>query len=101
MQKRQHSELQRRKAEREMGLIASFMPKPLSYRTGSGMHMHMSVGDLKGKKKNLFTDDGDKRKLGLSPLAYHFLGGIMARDDDRVTRAREDAVGCQTRKLHG
>jgi glutamine synthetase len=41
------------------------------------MHMHMSVGDIK-KKRNLFNDDGDKRKLGLSPLAYHFLGGLMA-----------------------
>jgi glutamine synthetase len=61
---------------KELGLICSFMPKPMSNRTGSGMHMHLSVGDKNGK--NIFYDDKDKRKLGLSKLAYQFLGGLMA-----------------------
>ena len=61
---------------RELGLICSFMPKPLSDRTGSGMHMHASLADA--KNPNLFLDRSDRRKLGLSPLAYQFLGGLLA-----------------------
>ena len=60
---------------KEMGLICSFMPKPFANRTGSGMHMHMSISD---GTSNLFADDSDARKLGLSKLAYHFLGGLLA-----------------------
>ena len=58
-----------------MGMICSLMPKPFSNRPGNGMHMHMSIGD---GKKTLFQDDSDKAGLGLSKLAYHFLGGILA-----------------------
>ena len=58
-----------------MGMICSLMPKPFSNRPGNGMHMHMSIGD---GKKTLFQDDSDKTGLGLSKLAYHFLGGILA-----------------------
>jgi glutamine synthetase len=60
---------------REMGLIASFMPKPFANRTGTGMHMHMSISD---GNSNLFVDTSDPRKLGLSKLAYHFLAGLLA-----------------------
>ncbi len=60
----------------QMGLIASFMPKPFSNRTGTGTHFHLSIGD--GKTKNLFHDDKDKRGLGLSKMGYHFLGGLLA-----------------------
>jgi len=59
----------------EMGLICSFMPKPFANRPGNGMHMHMSLGD---GQRNLFADDRDPRGLGLSRLAYQFLGGILA-----------------------
>jgi glutamine synthetase len=61
---------------RELGLVCSFMPKPLSNRTGSGMHMHLSLADA--EHPNLFLDRSDRRSLGLSPLAYHFLGGLLA-----------------------
>jgi len=60
---------------KDMGLICSFMPKPFANLTGSGMHMHMSMSD---GTSNLFADDSDPRKLGLSKLAYHFLGGLLA-----------------------
>jgi glutamine synthetase len=60
---------------RELGIICTFMPKPLSTRTGSGMHMHLSIGDE--QNKNLFMDKADARQLGLSKLAYHFLGGLL------------------------
>ncbi|MCW5623252.1 MAG: type III glutamate--ammonia ligase [Burkholderiales bacterium] len=59
----------------QMGLVATFMPKPFSNRTGSGAHFHLSIGD--GKVKNLFHDDKDKRGLGLSKFGYHFLGGLL------------------------
>lgn len=60
---------------KEMGLICSFMPKPFANRTGNGMHIHMSISD---GEINLFADQNDSRKLGLSKLAYHFLGGLLA-----------------------
>lgn len=60
----------------QMGLIATFMPKPFSNRTGTGAHFHLSIGD--GKTKNLFHDAKDKRGLGLSKMGYHFLGGLLA-----------------------
>jgi len=60
----------------ELGLVCTFMPKPFRHRTGSGMHMHLSLADAAGR--NLFHDDADTRKLGLSGLAYHFLGGLLA-----------------------
>jgi glutamine synthetase len=60
---------------KELGLTASFMPKPFSNRTGNGMHIHMSISD---GKANLFADDADPHHLGLSQLAYHFLGGLLA-----------------------
>ena len=58
-----------------MGMICSMMPKPFSNRPGNGMHMHMSIGD---GKKSLFEDGSDKSGLGLSKLAYHFMGGLLA-----------------------
>ncbi|MFN0302401.1 MAG: type III glutamate--ammonia ligase [Burkholderiales bacterium] len=61
---------------RSMGMIATFMPKPFSNRTGTGAHFHISMGDA--KTKNIFHDDQDKNGLGLSKQGYHFLGGILA-----------------------
>jgi glutamine synthetase len=57
------------------GLLATFMPKPFAHLPGNGMHMHLSISD---GKKNLFADARDKRGLGLSKLAYAFLGGLLA-----------------------
>lgn len=62
---------------RELGAICTFMPKPWSTRTGSGMHMHLSLAELRGPVRNAFADDSDRRGLGLSRLAYHFLGGLL------------------------
>lgn len=61
---------------REVGALCTFMPKPTANRTGSGMHMHISLADA--KTKNLFHDPSDKRNLELSKLAYQFLGGLLA-----------------------
>lgn len=59
----------------EMGMICSFMPKPNANRTGNGFHFHLSITDDQGN--NLFKDDSDKNNMGLSELAYDFLGGLM------------------------
>jgi glutamine synthetase len=53
------------------GMRATFMPKPFSGLTGSGCHAHVSV--WRGSQ-NVFAGDDE---LGLSPLARHFLGGVM------------------------
>jgi glutamine synthetase len=57
-------------------MLCSFMPKPFAERSGSGLHMHMSAGKKFGD--NAFEDKSDPRGMDLSPLAYHFLGGLMA-----------------------
>ena len=57
------------------GLRATFMPKPFMHLTGNGCHAHVSLWDRAGDI-NLFHDPGGE--LGLSPRAYHFLGGVLA-----------------------
>lgn len=59
---------------REIGALASFMPKPWSDKTGNGAHFHVSLADLQSGR-NLFEDPGGE--LGLSELAYHFAGGLL------------------------
>ncbi|MDA4136029.1 MAG: glutamine synthetase family protein [Thaumarchaeota archaeon] len=59
---------------RKHGYIASFMPKIGHDWWGNGMHLHMSMWNATGK--NLFADEKDE-KMGLSPLAYHFIGGLL------------------------
>ena len=54
------------------GLRATFMPKPFHNLTGNGCHAHVSVWN---GKNNKFLDKKDM--LGLSKLAYNFLGGVM------------------------
>ena len=63
------------------GLRATFMPKPFINLTGNGCHVHLSVWDGAGKK-NLFHDP--KGDLGLSPMAYQFLGGLIHHADSLV-----------------
>src|SRR5580698_5003855 len=57
------------------GMTATFMPKPFANRAGSGAHFHVSVGTA--KQKNAFYDKNDKSGMGLSKMAYHFLGGVL------------------------
>ncbi len=60
------------------GLRATFMPKPFINLTGNGCHAHVSVWDKAGKK-NLFHNARDE--MGLSKLAYQFLGGVLHNAD--------------------
>ena len=60
------------------GFRATFMPKPFEDLTGNGCHAHVSVWDKAGKK-NLFMHKSDE--MGLSKLAYQFLGGVLHSAD--------------------
>ncbi len=54
------------------GKTATFMPKPLYAEAGNGMHVHMH---LFKKGKPLFYDKNGYSQL--SPLALHFIGGLL------------------------
>ncbi len=58
----------------ERGMIATFMPKPFADKTGSGLHLHLS---LTSGGSPVFPTDDDERGLGLSETAYSFIGGIL------------------------
>jgi glutamate---methylamine ligase len=63
-------------AERH-GLRATFMPKPFADLTGNGCHTHVSLWTAQGNA-NTFDHALDPAGRGLSPLAYAFLGGVLA-----------------------
>jgi glutamine synthetase len=58
----------------QRGMTATFMPKPFSDRTGSGLHMHLSLWK---DDEPLFPSTDDERGLDLTPLAYQFIGGVL------------------------
>jgi glutamine synthetase len=58
----------------ERGMVATFMPKPFADKTGSGLHLHLS---LTSAGNPVFPADDDARGLGLSDTAYAFVGGIL------------------------
>jgi glutamine synthetase len=62
----------------DLGLLATLMPKPFANRTGNGAHFNMSLYDLE-TKANLFKckPEEDPRGLGLTPMGYHFIGGVL------------------------
>ena len=60
------------------GFRATFMPKPFPNLTGNGCHTHVSLWKTKGKK-NLF--ENQKGELGLSKMAYEFMGGVLYSAD--------------------
>ena len=56
----------------EWGLSATFMPKPLPWEPGSGLHFHIRL--MKGGTPVFHAPDG---YAGLSRQALHFVGGIL------------------------
>jgi glutamine synthetase len=64
-----------RKIARQYGLHATFMPKPLFGKAGSGMHTHQSLF-LKNKNQNAFYDEDGKYQL--SKTALYYIGGLLA-----------------------
>ena len=61
------------------GLMATFMPKPIFGVNGSGMHIHMSVADVKGGENLFFSKDG---KSFLSQTANSCIAGVLKRAAD-------------------
>ncbi len=55
------------------GYLASFMPKPITGKAGTGMHTNVSVADAQGN--NLFYDPKDP--MGLSLLCRKWITGIV------------------------
>jgi len=62
-----------RKIAVEHGLHATFMPKPLFGQDGSGLHLYQA---LYQEGQNAFFDP--KGKYQLSPLALHYIAGVLA-----------------------
>jgi glutamine synthetase len=63
-----------RKIAMSYGLHATFMPKPLYGKAGSGMHIHESLFK-KGGKVNAFYDENGKYQL--SKTALHYIAGLL------------------------
>jgi glutamine synthetase len=63
---------------REEGLLATMMPKPFADKTGTGAHFNMSLYDLAtGANRFACAPSEDPRGLGLTPLGYQFIAGIL------------------------
>ena len=62
-----------RATARRFDMEACFMAKPFGDRSGSGMHLHLSLADDQGR--NLFAEGADG---ALSPLMLSAIGGIRA-----------------------
>jgi glutamine synthetase len=71
-----------KKVAADLGVYATFMPKPFGGDFGSGMHSHLSLfeGDV-----NAFHDPGDEH--GLSKVGKCFIAGVLthAREITAVT----------------
>lgn len=63
---------------KQEGLLATFMPKPFSNKTGNGAHFNMSLYDLE-TGENVFKCDpkDDPNGLGITPIGYQFIAGII------------------------
>jgi glutamine synthetase len=61
-----------RKISNRFGKKAVFLPKPLNFVSGNGMHIHLF---LEKKGKSIFFDKKGKEKL--SSIALNFIGGII------------------------
>lgn len=59
---------------RRRGHLATFMPKPFNDEGGSGYHLHFSM--LDGDEAPAFDDP--RSPDGLSEVAHHAIGGILA-----------------------
>ena len=63
-----------RKVASDLNLHATFMPKPIFGVNGSGMHVHQSLFDKRGK--NLFYDENKAYQLSIIALGY--IGGLLS-----------------------
>src|SRR3989339_1607208 len=66
-----------RQVARNMGMTATFLPKPVMGVNGSGMHTNISIFN---KGKNLFHDKSGRGQL--SDLAWKFIDKILSNAND-------------------
>ncbi|MBM3691718.1 MAG: type I glutamate--ammonia ligase [Actinobacteria bacterium] len=80
---------------RNLGVYATFMPKPIAGAFGSGMHTHLSLfeGDV-----NAFHDAGDPN--GLSKVAKHFIAGLLHHTRE-LTAVTNQTVNSYKRLIEG
>ncbi len=64
-----------KKLAKDMGMVATFMPKPLYGDNGSGMHTHQNLFHLK-TGENLFHDEEDEYAM-ISQTARDYIGGLL------------------------
>lgn len=61
-----------RQVATQLGMTASFLPKPVTGINGNGMHTNMSISQ---NGRNLFWDENGNEKI--SPMAWDFIGRIL------------------------
>ncbi|MEG9432621.1 glutamine synthetase family protein [Terriglobus sp. ADX1] len=66
-----------RQVATQMGMTASFLPKPVTGVNGSGMHTNVSITK---DKKNLFFDKAGEENM--SDLAWSFIDKILTHGND-------------------
>ncbi len=66
-----------RQVATQMGMTASFLPKPVTGVNGSGMHTNVSITK---DGKNLFWDPKGEEKV--SPMAWSFVDKILTHGND-------------------
>jgi len=66
-----------RQVATQMGMTASFLPKPVVGVNGSGMHTNISITK---NKKNIFWDPKGHEKI--SPFAWKFVDRILTHGND-------------------
>ena len=71
---------------RDAGIVATFMPKPHEDHPGSGLHVHLSLRDLRGD--DALVDPHDA--IGLSPTGLAAVAGLLAH------AAGQTALGAPT-----
>ena len=67
-----------RQVATQMGMTASFLPKPVTGVNGSGMHTNVSITNKAGK--NLFWDPNGEEKI--SKMAWGFVDRILTHGND-------------------
>jgi glutamine synthetase len=84
-----------RQVAQDLGVHATFMPKPIAGAFGSGMHTHMSLfeGDV-----NAFHDPGDS--YGLSKVGKCFIAGLL-RHAKEITAVTNQTVNSYKRLIEG
>ncbi|MSO37181.1 MAG: glutamine synthetase [Acidimicrobiia bacterium] len=79
----------------ELGVHATFMPKPIAGAFGSGMHTHLSLFE---EDVNAFHDPGDPH--GLSKIGKGFVAGLLHHARE-ITAVTNQTVNSYKRLIEG